>query len=156
MNQRLVALNQATTNQREERKQRENDLEQLGEALNGLTTEAIQQNQALLDQAGKISALEESLSALRNELVARQTDTGQALTDLRTQVAEAHKQMVETRSQLDTLGQDMGGRVEKIGYWVAGAALFLALMLTIVMALRKRDKPQTRGSSDGGPPHQRP
>ena len=63
--------------------------------------------------------------------------------------------MVETRSQLDALGQDMGGRVEQIGYWAAGAALFLALILTIVMALRKRDKPQSGGFNDGGPPHQR-
>jgi chromosome segregation ATPase len=162
LNQRLAALNQTATNQREGRKQRENDLEQLGEALNGLATEAIQQNQALLDQAGKISALEESFNALRDKLTAQQTDTGQALTDLRSQVAEAREQMVETRSQLDTLGsqldtmgQDMGGRVEQIGYWAAGAALFLALTLTIVMTLRKRDKPQTRDFNDGGPPHQR-
>jgi predicted nucleic acid-binding Zn-ribbon protein len=160
LNQRLAALNQAATDLREGRKQRENDLEKFGEALNGLATEAIQQNQALLDQAGKIGALEESLSALRDELTAQQTDTGQALTDLRSQVAEAREQMVETRSQLDTLGQDMGGRVEQIGYWAAGAALFLALILTIVMALRKRDKPQPGdrkgGFNDGGPPHRKP
>ncbi|NOR49844.1 MAG: hypothetical protein GQ530_02265, partial [Desulfuromonadales bacterium] len=89
LNQRLAALNQAATDQREGRKQRENDLEQLGEALNGLATEAIQQNQTLLDQAGQISALEESFNALRDKLTAQQTDTGQALTDMRSQIAEA-------------------------------------------------------------------
>lgn len=137
LNQRLAALNQAASDQREGTKQRENDLEKLGEALSALATEAIRQNKVLLEQAGKFDTFEESLNALRNGLTAQQTDTEQALTDLRTQVAEARKQMVETRSQLDTLGQDMGGRAEQIAYWAAGAALLLAITLTIGMALRK-------------------
>jgi chromosome segregation ATPase len=137
LNERFTALIQANTDQQEGARQMESSLEELGESLSGLVTEARQQNSAQQDQAGKMSALEESLRALQAELMKKQDDTGQALTDLRAQLAEARAQMVETRSQLDSLGQNMGGRVEQIGYWVAGAALILAITLTIGMALRK-------------------
>lgn len=136
-NERLNVLSQATTVQQEKSEQMESSLQQLGESLAALAAESKQQNGFLLDQAGKIDDIEESLNALRAELVAQQTDTGQALADLRTQYAEARTEITETRSQLETLGQNVGGRVEQIGYLGAGAALILAVALIIVVLLRK-------------------
>ena len=137
LNERLTALIQTTTDQQEATGKLENNLAELGVSLSLLVAEARQQNSALQDQAGKISALGGSLSVLQAELLEQQAGSGQAIADLRAQLAEARAQMVETRSQLDTIGQDVGGRVEQIGYWAAGAVLILAIVLTIGMALRK-------------------
>lgn len=136
-NERLNVLSQATTVQQEKSEQMESSLQQLGESLAALAAESKQQNGFLLDQAGMIDDIEESLNALRAELVAQQTDTGQVLADLRTQYAQARAEITETRLQLETLGQNVGGRVEQIGYLGAGAALILAVALIIVVVLRK-------------------
>lgn len=136
-NERLNVLSQATTVQQEKSEQMESSLQQLGESLAALAAESKQQNGFLLDQAGMIDDIEESLNALRAELVAQQTDTGQVLADLRTQYAQDRAEITETRLQLETLGQNVGGRVEQIGYLGAGAALILAVALIIVVVLRK-------------------
>ena len=136
-NERLNVLSQATTVQQEKSEQMESSLQQLGESLAARAAESKQQNGFLLDQAGMIDDIEESLNALRAELVAQQTDTGQVLADLRTQYAQARAEITETRLQLETLGQNVGGRVEQIGYLGAGAALILAVALIIVVVLRK-------------------
>lgn len=144
LNDRLTALTQEVNNQRERAGRLESGLEQLGQSLTALATEAKQQNSSLLDQSGKIDALEGSFKALQAALAARETDTKQLLTDLRTQLAESRAQMAEaraqtaeTRAQLETLGQDVGGRVEQIGYWGAGAALVLAIALVVGILIRK-------------------
>lgn len=131
LDERLNALTQATAGQQEKMVQLENDLVKFGESLAALAAETNQDNGFLLEQAKRIGALEGALNALRGELVTQETNAGLALTDLRTQLAEA-------RSRIDALGQDMGGRVEQIGYWGAGAALLLVITLTIGIALRKR------------------
>lgn len=136
-NERLNVLSQATTVQQEKSEQMESSLQQLGESLAALAAESKQQNGFLLDQAGMIDDIEKSLNALRAELVAQQTDTGQVLADLRSQYAQARAEITETRLQLETLGQNVGGRVEQIGYLGAGAALILAVALIIVVVLRK-------------------
>lgn len=136
-NERLNVLSQATTVQQEKSEQMESSLQQLGESLAALAAESKQQNGFLLDQAGMIDDIEESLNALRAELVAQQTDTGQVLADLRSQYAQDRAEITETRLQLETLGQNVGGRVEQIGYLGAGAALILAVALIIVVVLRK-------------------
>ncbi len=137
-NERLNVLSQATTAQQERSEQMESSLQQLGESLAALAAESKQQNGFLLDQAGKIDDIEESLNALRAEFVVQTTDTTQALADLRTQYAEARAEISETRLQLETLGQNVGGRVEQIGYLGSGVALILAVALIIVVVLRKR------------------
>ena len=137
LNERLSALNQTTADQQERTKQLENGLVKLGEALSNLTAEVGQQNKAFSDQAGKLGALEEAMAALRSELATRQTGAGQELVDLRMQLDEARAQMVETRSRLDALGQDVGGQLKQFGYWGAGAALILCIILTFTVALRK-------------------
>ena len=136
-NERLNVLSQATTVQQEKSEQMESSLQQLGESLAALAAESKQHNGFLLDQAGMIDDIEESLNALRAELVAQQTDTGQVLADLRSQYAQDRAEITETRLQLETLGQNVGGRVEQIGYLGAGAALILAVALIIVVVLRK-------------------
>ncbi|MDT8445093.1 MAG: hypothetical protein RQ722_12425 [Desulfuromonadales bacterium] len=136
-NERLNALSQTTTVQRDRTEQMESSLQQLGESLAALAAESKQQNGFLLDQAGKFDAIEESLNALRAEFVAQTTDTAQALADLRSQYTEARAEISATRLQLETLGQNVGGRVEQIGYLGAGAALILAVALIIVVLWRK-------------------
>lgn len=127
---RLAALAQSISSQQEETKQIATELQNLHEALASLTNESRQENSALNEQTGKIATLERSLQALRAEFISKQTSTEQALTETR-------KQLVETRSQLDALGQNVGGRIEQIGLWGTGAALILAAVLTIVIVGRK-------------------
>jgi len=135
--ERLNALGQATNVQQEKSEQMVSSLQQLGESLAALAAESKQQNGFLLDQAGKIDDIEESLNTLRAEFIAQQTDTGQALADLHTQYAKARAEITETRLQLEILGQNVGGQVEQISYLGAGAALILAVALIIVVILRK-------------------
>jgi chromosome segregation ATPase len=137
LNERLAALNQAAADQQEKTGKVENGLVALGESLSGLTAEVRQQNRVFSEQADKLGALEASLAALRDELAAQQTGSGQELVDLRKQLDEASAQVVETRARLDALGQDVGGQLKQFGFWAAGAALILCIVLTFVMALRK-------------------
>ena len=149
-NERLTVLIQSTTNQQEETRQTENDLKSLTEALATLGRDVEQQNRTMLDQAGKIDTLEGSLQALRTEFAAQQasTDKAQAETDqaraeTNQALAETRQQLVETRSQLDTLSQNAGTRIEQISLWGGGAALFLAIVLTISLAFRKTSAKRT-------------
>ena len=144
LNQRITALTDEVNSQRERAGRLEGGLEQLGQSLTALAAEAKLQNSSLLEQSAKIDALEGSFNALRTDLATRESDTKQLLTDLRTQLAESRAQMTETRAQnaetraqLETLGQDVGGRVEQIGYWGAGAALILAVALVVGILIRK-------------------
>jgi len=162
VNERLTTLTQATNRQAEIETQRESTLKKIGEALTILVTEAKQQKSVLQDQEGKISTLEGSLSTLRDSLLKQQTDAKQALTGLRTQLSEAQgqiveaqgqivevrAQMVEALSQLESAEQEAGGQVEKISYWVGGAVLILAILLTIGLALRKNKATTSRRPSD--------
>ena len=77
-------------------------------------------------------------------MTAKQTSTEQEL-------AETRNQLIEIRSQLDTLGQDVGGRIEQIGLWGAGAALIMAIVLTIVIVGR-RGKSKGKVSDQKMPP----
>ena len=165
VNERLTALTQTTNKQAEVEKQRESTLQKIGEALTILVNEAKQQKLVLQDQEGKISTLEGSLGTLRDGLLKQQTDAKQALTDLRTQlsaaqsqiveaqgqiveaqgqIVESRAQMVEALSQLESAEQEVGGQVEKISYWIGGAVLILAILLTIGLALRKNKATSSR------------
>jgi chromosome segregation ATPase len=137
LNEQLTSLRQATAGQQERTAQVENGLVKLGESLSSLTAEVRQQNMVFAEQAGKLSAVEESTAALRTELATRQTGAGQELVDLREQLDEARAQLVETRSRLDALGQDVSAQLKQYGYWGAGAALVLCIALTFTVALRK-------------------
>lgn len=137
LNERLAALTQVTTDQQEKTVKVESGLVALGESLSGLTAEIRQQNRVFSEQADKLGALEASMAALRGELTTRQTGAGQELVDLRKQLDEASAQVIETRAQLDALGQDVGGQLRQFGYWAAGGALVLCIVLTFVVALRK-------------------
>jgi chromosome segregation ATPase len=133
----LTALIQSTTNQQDKTEQTESDLNKLTEALAALSEEVQQQNRTVLEQAGKIGTLEGSLQTLRAEFAAQQASTDQARTAIDQALAEARQQLVETRSQLDTLSQNTGTRIEQISLWGGGAALFLAILLTIILTFRK-------------------
>ena len=130
LDERISALTQSISSQQERTKQIEAEFQNLHEALTILTNEAGQKDIVVLDQAEKISALQGSLQTVRAEMTAKQTSTEQEL-------AETRKQLIEIRSQLDALGQDVGGRIEQIGLWGAGAALIMAIVLTIVIAGRR-------------------
>ena len=130
LDEKITALSKSVSSQQERTKQIEAEFQNLHEALTTLTNEVGQRNSAALEQVEKISALERSLQTVRAEMAAKQTSTEQEL-------AETRKQLIEIRSQLDSLGQDVGGRIEQIGLWGAGAALVMAIVLTIVIAGRR-------------------
>ncbi len=91
----------------------------------------------MLEQADKIGTLEDSLQTLRAEFAAQQAKNDQARAEIDQALAEARQQLVETRSQLDMLSQNTGTRIEQISLWGVGAALFLAILLTIILTFRK-------------------
>ncbi len=142
-NKQLTALVQVTTKQQNETIQIESDLKSLIEALSAQRKEVKQQNLTILDQAGKVGTLEGSRQALRAEFAAQQASANQAH-------AEIHQQLIEIRSQLDTLSQNTGTRIEQISLWGGGAALVLAIVLTIILASRK--SPTKRTSHERKPP----
>ncbi|MCK4509354.1 MAG: hypothetical protein KAU27_12465 [Desulfuromonadales bacterium] len=142
-NERLTALIQSTTNQKNETRQTESDLNNLTEALTTLSEEVKQQNRTMLEQTGKIDRLEGSLQALRAEFAAQQASSDQAIT-------ETNQALAETRSQLDTLNQNTGSRIEQISLWGGGAALLLAIVVTISLVFRRN--PAKRTSPERKPP----
>lgn len=144
LNEEVTALTQALSSQHDQTKQLEAEFQTLHAALTTLTNEVGQRKSAALEQTGEISTLERSLQTVRAEFTAQQTRTEQEL-------AETRKQLVEIHSQLDALDQDVGGRIEQIALWGAGAGLVLAIVLTIVIVGR-RDKSKGKVSDHKLPP----
>ena len=144
LDERLTRLAQSISSQQEKTNLIETDLKNLNEALATLTNEVRQQNSAIPDQTKRITILEGSLRTLQTKLASQQTSTEHALTETR-------KQLMETRAQVDMLGQDVGGRIEKIGLWGAGAAVILIVVLIIVIVGRK-DKTKKQSSDWKQPP----
>ena len=132
-NERLAALLQSTAIQQDETQQVANNLKNLTEALAALGKEVKQQNRTMLEQAGKTGALEGSLQALRAEFASKQASTDQLL-------AETRQQLIEARSQVDMLDQNASVRIEQISLWGGGAALVLAIILTISLTFRRSSK----------------
>ena len=144
LDERLAGLAQSISSQQEKTSLIEGELQKLNEAFSTLTNEVRQQNNAMPEQAKRISTLEGSLRTLQVALTSQQTSTEQEL-------AETRKQLIETRTQVDTLGQDVGGRIEQIGLWGGGAALILIIVLMIVIVVRK-NKPKKQSSDWKQPP----
>ena len=142
--QRLTELAQSISSQQEKTTLIEAEFQRLSESLATLTNEVRQQNSAIPDQTMKINTLEGSLRTLQAELASQQKSTEQELADSR-------KQLIETRAQVDMLGQDVGGRIEQIGLWGAGAALILIIVLIIIIVGRK-DKPKKQSPDWKKPP----
>ena len=135
MNERLAVLAREITEQQEQSLWMEEALQRLGESLAALADETSQQNEILLGQAEKVARLEESLDIMQAELKAQQAASVRALADY-------DRRFKEIQAQLDTLGQDMGGRVKQIGYWGGATILFLFAALTIGFFVRKsRESP---------------
>jgi predicted nucleic acid-binding Zn-ribbon protein len=133
LNESFTTLTQGNAERNEKSKQMESDLVKLGEALIALTAEVRQQNNLFVDQTEKINALEKSVAELRGERLAQQTGTGQELNAFRDQLTEIRTKNGDIRSQLDV----MGGQVKQLGYWGAGVAMFISIVLTVVIFLFK-------------------
>lgn len=142
----LTAMLQATTNQQDKMNQAENDLKKLAEAMAAAVKEVEQQKNIILEQANEIDTLEGSLQTLRTELATQKANSDKAIAEIVQASTETRRQLDDTRSQLDTLSQDAGTRIEQISLWGGGAALFLAIILTISLAFRR--SPAKRTSPD--------
>jgi len=106
-------------------------LEELDTALSALTTVVHQRNRDLVNQAEKTGSQQSRLQALGDQLATHQVRTEKAL-------AETRDQLAETRSELAHLQQSQQGQLNRVVLWGGGAALVLAVLLTIVLALRGR------------------
>jgi predicted nucleic acid-binding Zn-ribbon protein len=131
--------------QQEKTNQMATDLTSLSKAVTSLTDHIGTQNSSAKEQTGEIEALLRTLQTLRTEFSQKQAASGQAL-------AETREQLAEIRTQLETLGQEVGGRVEKIGLWGAGAVLLLAVILSVAFALRKKKTKAPATTSRQAPP----
>lgn len=106
------------------------ELAPVPEALAALTDQFVIQDSTILEQSDKIDTLEAQLQKMQAEFSSAQEQTAKTLAETRTQVDE-------TRLKIDSLGQDVGGRVEQISLWGMVAALILAIMLTFIIVSRK-------------------
>jgi len=132
LDERYAQLSSAVVAQQEKTSQMESNLAALSEAVASLTEHIGTQNSSAEEQTGEIEALQKTVQALRTEFSQKQAVAEQS-------IAESREQVDEILTQMERLEQEVGGRVEKIGLWGAGAALLLAVVLTIALALRKRD-----------------
>lgn len=147
LSDRLTSLAQSTSSQKDVTSQLEIEIGNLSQALATLTNEVRQNDSALQEQAQRIGAVEGSLQGLRTEFAAQQASTQQEL-------AATRGQLSETRAQFDAMGQDVGGRIEQIGLWGAGAALILAIVLTIAIVGRKSKSTQPYPDRKQPPKHE--
>lgn len=132
-NERLAKQSEFVKAQMEEIKQALDKMETLTVSLASQADQLDMQDDTILEQAEKIRTLEGKLQKFQTELSEQQANTSQAL-------AEASKQLAETRLKIDTLGKDVGGRVEQISLWGIGAVLILAVMVTFIIVSRKDKK----------------
>jgi phage-related tail protein len=147
LNEQVTALAELVTAQKKATRQIEINLGNLSETLATLTGEIGTQSSAKQEQTVEIESLGKALRALQAEYSLKQESTEQALAETRTQLSE-------TRSQLETMKKDVGGRVEQIGLWGSGAALVLAIILTIGFAFRRNPGKKTSTDLKHPPKHE--
>jgi len=133
INEKFASQLQVVETQTERIKQALAELEPMTKSLGSLTDQFILQHNTIVEQSGKISALQGQLQKMQAEFSSVQEKTNKAL-------AETQAQVDKTRSKIDALGQDVGGQVEQISMWGMGAALILAVMLTFIIVSRKDKK----------------
>jgi len=129
--ERIDATAQRVTEQQAAMHRMDRTLEELDTALNVLTTEVHQRNRDLLNQAEKTGSQQSLLQNLRDQLATNQARTEKAL-------AETRAQLAETRSELANVQESQQIQVNRVVLWGGGAALVLAVLMTIVLALRGR------------------
>ena len=131
LNERLALLAEGVATQQQYTQQIEARLENLDQALAALTNEIVTQNGARQETTRETKVLEKKIQALQTEYSSKQAKTEQTL-------AETVAQLDETRSQLQTMEQEVGSS-KQIWLWVAVAALVLAVVLTISLSFRKKN-----------------
>ena len=133
---RLAAMAQTTASQQEALQEIDNAVQSLRDAVSSLANEFEQQTRTQLQQAEKSGSQEGLLRAMREEFAASRKQTDLAL-------AETQKQLAETREELASLKTNQGESFNQLVLWGGGAALALAILLTIVLATRGgRSRPQ--------------
>ena len=133
INEKFASQLQVVEAQTERIKQALAELEPITKSIGSLTDQFILQNNTIVEQSGKISALQDQLQKMQAEFSSLQEKSTKAL-------AETQAQADDTRLKIDALGQDVGGQVEQISMWGMGAALILAVMLTFIIVSRKDKK----------------
>lgn len=125
--EQLAVNSQLVSNQQNRLQEMEVSLQQLNEAVNALVSEFNQQKTAQLQQAEKSGSQEGLLQALREDVAANRKEAEQAL-------AETSKQVAETRAQLQALQTDKSQSFDQLALYLGGAALALAVLLTVGFA----------------------
>ncbi len=138
LNERLATLEEFVDNQQEVVSQTGEKLETLTETLVSLGNSIEERQENINSQTERIETLNSSIRSLQDNFSKDKKATEQTL-------AEIRSELDETRSQLKTMGQDVGSQVEQLSVWGAGIFLALAILLTIGFALRKSgsNKPAT-------------
>lgn len=122
--ERFTTLAELVTSQEEKTYQLEKNLQSLQEAIAALVNEFNQQNATQLQQAEKTGNQEGLLLALREEVALNQQRSENSLTEMQ-------KQLTETRAKLETLLQDDSQSIDQLGIYIGGAALAIAILLSI-------------------------
>jgi hypothetical protein len=120
----LETLSQSSENLRKGIKKSEEAINEMGENLSSLVAKIEQQGTLSQKQSERINSLENALHANKAEFTERVENVGQGVT--------------ETKAQLNTLGQDMGGKLKQQGYWVVFAALIGVFGIALGIVVRKK------------------
>lgn len=119
-------------------------LQSLKEAVANLNDEFSQQNNRQMQQAEKSGTQQDMLLELRNQITANQANTEKTLAETEQQLTETKEQLTETKEQLAAIRQQ-SGHLDQIGLYLGGAALALAILLTIAFTfLNSRTKTRYR------------
>ena len=108
--------------------QMEKNIQSLEENIAALLNEFNQQNAAQLQQAEKSGTQEGLLQVLRDEVAANRARTEMA-------IADTEKKLTEVRTQLAAMQEKKEGRLDKVGLYLGGSALLLAILLTVAFAI---------------------
>ncbi len=125
--EQLAVNSQIVSSQQNRLQELEESLQNLNEAINALDSEFNLQKTAQLEQAEKSGSQEGLLQALREDIAANRKEAEQAL-------AETNTQLAETRAQLQALQTDKRQSFDQLALYLGGAALALAVLLTVGFA----------------------
>jgi chromosome segregation ATPase len=136
LEKKLATLTELVNSQQNRTSQTESNLKGLDEALTALRDEFNQQNAVQLQQAQKTGTQEGLLQSLRDQLTATRQNTEMTL-------AETNKRLDEALAQILSLQQSNNKGFNQTALYLGGAALILAVLLTVGFIFLNNKSKQT-------------
>lgn len=144
---RLDSLAQSAAGLQERTDNLDAHLQRLEESLTALVDEINRQNATFQTQTEQSTAWQERLTSLEARSATHRSEAEQAL-------EENHRQLEELRAQLQQSVQSQAHEVNRIVLWGGGAALVIAVLLTIGVLVSGSRNRQKRSRHKNTPGHE--